>query len=53
MEIKDMKAYLLGPGLQKLIAVGSLIVIYIFFSIFGNNFLSADTFVSILDFHTI
>ena len=49
MEIKDMKAYLLGPGLQKLIAVGSLIVIYIFFSIFGNNFLSADTFVSILD----
>ncbi len=49
LSIHEIKSYLLGPGLQKLIAVGSLIVLYIFFAIFGNHFLSADTFVSILD----
>lgn len=38
-----------GTGLQKLIAVGALVVLYIFFSIFGNHFLTSDTFVSILD----
>ena len=32
-------AYLKGDGLQKVIAVGCLIVLYVFFSIFGNHFL--------------
>ncbi len=41
--------YIKGDGLQKVIAVGCLIVLYIFFGIFGNHFLTADTFVSILD----
>ena len=49
MSFKDIKSYLLGPGLQKLIAVGSLVVLYIFFAIFGTHFLSSDTLVSILD----
>ena len=49
MRVKDIKSYLLGPGLQKLIAIGSLIVLYIFFAIFGTHFLSSDTLVSILD----
>ena len=49
MSFKDIKSYLLGPGLQKLIAVGSLVVLYIFFAIFGMHFLSSDTLVSILD----
>lgn len=44
-----MKSILTGTGLQKLIAVGALVVLYIFFSIFGNHFLTTDTFVSILD----
>jgi len=35
-------------GLQKLLALGALVVLYVFFSIFGNNFFSADTFVNIL-----
>lgn len=43
------KSYITGPGLQKVIAVGALIVLYAFFSIFGNHFLTGDTFVSILD----
>ena len=42
-------AYLKGDGLQKVIAVGCLIVLYVFFSIFGNHFLTSDTLVSILD----
>ncbi len=41
--------YIKGDGLQKVIAVSCLIVLYIFFGIFGNHFLTADTFVSILD----
>lgn len=49
LSIEEIRAYLLGPGLQKLIAIGALIVLYIFFGIFGNNFFSQDTFVSILD----
>lgn len=44
-----VKEYLLGPGLQKLIAVSALIVLYIFFGIFGKNFFSKDTLVSIFD----
>lgn len=43
------KAFLAGAGLQKLIAIGALVVLYIFFGIFGNHFLTKDTFVSILD----
>ena len=42
-------AYLKGDGLQKVIAVGCLVVLYIFFGIFGNHFLTFNTFVSILD----
>lgn len=45
----QFKAYVTGPGLQKVIAVAALVVLYIFFGIFGNHFLTADTFVSILD----
>lgn len=44
-----MKSLLAGTGLQKLIAIGALLVLYIFFGIFGNHFLTTDTFVSILD----
>lgn len=47
--IKNIKAYIAGPGLQKVIAVGALIILYIFFSFFGNHFFTMDTFVSILD----
>lgn len=45
----QIKAYITGPGLQKVIAVAALVVLYIFFGVFGNHFLTADTFVSILD----
>lgn len=48
-KVMKMKSILTGTGLQKLIAVGALVVLYIFFSIFGNHFLTTDTFVSILD----
>jgi ribose transport system permease protein len=41
--------YAKGDGLQKIIAVSCLIVLYLFFGIFGNHFLTADTFISILD----
>lgn len=46
---EGLKQFMTGAGLQKLIAVGALIILYIFFSIFGNHFSTADTFVSILD----
>jgi ribose transport system permease protein len=36
-------------GLQKLLALSVLVVLYIFFSIFGNNFLSIDTLINILN----
>lgn len=36
-------------GTQKLVAVLALILLYIFFSIFGNNFFQYSTFISILD----
>ncbi len=51
MNRKSLKinSILTGTGLQKLIAIGALVVLYIFFSIFGNHFLTQDTFVSILD----
>lgn len=36
-------------GLQKIIALGALVFLYLFFGIFGNHFFSSDTLVSILD----
>lgn len=36
-------------GLQKLLALGALVIMYIFFSIFGQNFFSHSTFMNILD----
>ncbi len=36
-------------GLQKLLALGTLVILYIFFSIFGKNFLSVPTLINILD----
>ena len=38
-------AYLKGDGLQKVIAVGCLVVLYIFFGIFGNHFLTFNTII--------
>ena len=46
---KQIKSYITGPGLQKVIAVSALIVLFIFFGIFGNHFMTTNTFVSILD----
>ena len=36
-------------GMQKFIALGALIVLYTFFSVFGTNFFTTDTLVSIFD----
>jgi len=56
MEVSKMennkKSLLKGfqaTGLQKLLALGALIILYIFFCFFGSNFASTATFVSILD----
>ena len=46
---KDLTTYLKGDGLQKVIAVTCLVVLYVFFSIFGNHFFTTDTLISILD----
>ena len=35
--------------LQKLLAPAALVILYVFFSIFGNNFLTLDTFKNILE----
>ncbi len=48
-KVSNLRKNLAGAGLQKVIAVGALAVLYIFFGIFGKHFLTADTFVSILD----
>lgn len=48
-KVSNWKKNIAGTGLQKVIAVGALVVLYIFFGIFGKHFLTADTFVSILD----
>jgi Ribose/xylose/arabinose/galactoside ABC-type transport systems, permease components len=42
-------AYIKGPGLQKVIAMAALCVLYLFFGIFGSNFLSSSTLISIFD----
>lgn len=44
-----LKNYVMGPGLQKVIAIMALIVLYIFFGFFGQDFFSRDTLVSIFD----
>lgn len=49
MNQRSIVEYVKGPGLQKVIAVSALIVLYVFFSLFGNHFFTIDTFVSILD----
>ena len=36
-------------SVQKFLALGTLVILYIFFSLFGKNFLSASTLVNILD----
>lgn len=38
-----------SSGLQKLLALGALVILYIFFCFFGTNFASGATAVSILD----
>lgn len=38
-----------GNGLQKFLALGALIILYTFFSIFGQNFFSFSSLVNILD----
>jgi ribose transport system permease protein len=48
-KLNNFKSYILGPGLQKFIAVGALAVLFIFFSIYGNHFFTTNTLVSILD----
>lgn len=41
--------YIKGPGLQKVIALGALGFLYLFFGIFGSNFLTTGTLISIFD----
>lgn len=36
-------------SLQKFLALGTLIILYVFFSLFGKNFLSVTTLINILD----
>lgn len=36
-------------NMQKLLAPAALVILYVFFSIFGNNFFSIDTFKNILE----
>lgn len=36
-------------GIQKLLASAALVILYVFFSIFGNNFFSTATLIGILD----
>ena len=49
--LKDRRvtSYVKGPGLQKVIAIGALVVLYLFFGIFGTDFLSSSTLISIFD----
>ncbi|MCF7933653.1 MAG: ABC transporter permease [Spirochaetia bacterium] len=43
--IEDLKS----KGLQKILAPAALIILYVFFAIFGRNFISYTTLVNILD----
>ncbi|QWW18801.1 ABC transporter permease [Schaalia sp. 19OD2882] len=38
-----------SAAMQQVMALAALVILYAFFAVFGNRFLSADTFVSILD----
>ncbi len=38
-----------GIGLQRILAPAALVILYIFFGLFGRNFFSYDTMVNILD----
>ena len=42
------KSTVSGPAMQQIIALAALVALYIFFSIFGQRFLTGDTFLSIL-----
>ncbi len=46
--LRKTKNYVKRNGLQKLLTVAALVIIYIFFCIFGRNFFSFDTFTLIL-----
>jgi len=49
MPSQSIKAYVMGEGLQKVLAISALVILYLFFSRFGTHFATMDTFVSILD----
>lgn len=44
-----LNKFIKSAGMQKLLAIGALFLLYIFFCIFGNQFFSQATFISILD----
>ena len=46
--LSRLKSSASGPAMQQIIALAALVVLYGFFAIFGNHFLSADTFLSML-----
>ncbi len=47
--IEERQKRIRSMGLQKLLALGVLIILYVFFCIFGNGFFSKATAVNILD----
>lgn len=47
--MNDLIENIKTKGMQKFIALGALVVLYIAFSVFGTNFFSVDTLVSIFD----
>lgn len=49
MSQNSIVAYIKGPGQQKAIALSALAVLYVFFCIFGSNFASVETLISIFD----
>lgn len=44
-----ISSFIHGSGLQKIIALAALGFLYLFFGIFGSNFFSTDTLISIFD----
>jgi ribose transport system permease protein len=49
LKVNNLSKNLKSSGLQKFLALGTLIILYVFFSIFGNNFFSVATLINILD----
>lgn len=49
IEIKKPLKSKNSTSFQKIVALGTILILYIFFSIFGNNFFSVSTLVNILD----